>query len=195
MRGGPRPVPGGSAPRDLHTPAWQPLAPHAEPRHPATHADRFAPLSLAGLKYKLACGSLVFKFESKWVEFYEPALRSSVHVHKLPATEEGVDEADFAANSGALIRNVNASVEDVPFSSVRSTTTRVSLCPLALSRACACLPACRPASGTAAIGQGLTGPTPAACLPCSACHPARGVRLPGQRRCAGGRFGRAEIRP
>jgi hypothetical protein len=109
------------------------------------HADRFAPLSLAGLKYKLACGSLVFKFESKWVEFYEPALRSSVHVHKLPATEEGVDEADFAANSGALIRNVNASVADVPFSSVRSTTTRVSLCPLALSRARACLPAYLPA--------------------------------------------------
>lgn len=30
---------------------------------------------LAGLKYKMACGSMVFKFESTYKEFFEPALK------------------------------------------------------------------------------------------------------------------------
>lgn len=31
----------------------------------------------AGLKYKLACGGVVFKFESRYREFYEPGLKVS----------------------------------------------------------------------------------------------------------------------
>ena len=48
-----------------------------------------------GLKYKLACGSLVFKFESTFKEFYEPALKDGVHVVKLKE-----DPAVFEAETG-----------------------------------------------------------------------------------------------
>jgi hypothetical protein len=54
----------------------------------------------AALKYKLACGAVVFKFASKYVEFYEPGLRDGVHVVELPAQEHGVDEDEFLASSG-----------------------------------------------------------------------------------------------
>ena len=60
-----------------------------------------APYRPAGLKYKLACGSLVFKFDSKYREFYEPALQDGVHVVRLPATHEGVDPQQFTAFTGA----------------------------------------------------------------------------------------------
>lgn len=49
----------------------------------------------AGLKYKLACGSLVFKFESTFKEFYEPALEDGVHVVKLQE-----DVAKFDSETG-----------------------------------------------------------------------------------------------
>jgi len=54
----------------------------------------------AGLKYKLACAQLVVHFDSKYKEFYEPALEDGVHVVRVPATEEGVDEAEFFKYSG-----------------------------------------------------------------------------------------------
>lgn len=54
----------------------------------------------AGLKYKLACGQLVLKFESDFTEFYEPALKDGVHVVKLPAGPDGVDEIEFVRESG-----------------------------------------------------------------------------------------------
>ncbi len=49
----------------------------------------------AGLKYKMACGSLVFKFESTYKEFYEPALQDGVHVVKLKE-----DTAVFETETG-----------------------------------------------------------------------------------------------
>ena len=55
----------------------------------------------AGLKYKLACGSLVFKFASTYREFFEPALQDGVHVVRLPATHEGVDPQQFRAGRAA----------------------------------------------------------------------------------------------
>lgn len=54
----------------------------------------------AALKYKMACGSLVLKFASKYVEFYEPALVDGVHVVALEAEEDGVDEEQFFEVSG-----------------------------------------------------------------------------------------------
>jgi protein glucosyltransferase len=54
----------------------------------------------AGLKYKLACAQLVVHFDSKYKEFYEPALEDGVHVVRVPATEEGVDEEEFLKYSG-----------------------------------------------------------------------------------------------
>ena len=58
----------------------------------------------AGLKYKLACGSLVVHFDSPFTEFYEPALVDGVHVLRLPATEEGVDETEFFEKSAPKIK-------------------------------------------------------------------------------------------
>jgi hypothetical protein len=54
-----------------------------------------------GLKYKLACGSIVFKFASKYTEFFEPALQDGVHVVRLAATDSGVDPAVFVSQTGA----------------------------------------------------------------------------------------------
>ena len=54
----------------------------------------------AALKYKLACGSLVLKFDSFYQEFYEPALIDGVHVVKVEAERDGVDEARFFNVSG-----------------------------------------------------------------------------------------------
>ena len=42
----------------------------------------------AGLRYKLACGSVVFMFESKYQEFYYPALEPGVHYISLPEADE-----------------------------------------------------------------------------------------------------------
>lgn len=58
----------------------------------------------AALKYKLACGALVLKFDSVYREFYEPGLIDGVHVISLPAEEKGVDVVDFIANSAPKIR-------------------------------------------------------------------------------------------
>lgn len=58
----------------------------------------------AALKYKLACGALVLKFESIFKEFYEPGLVDGVHVISLPAGERGVDVEDFISNSAPKIR-------------------------------------------------------------------------------------------
>lgn len=60
----------------------------------------------AALKYKLACGAVVFKFDSKYEEFYEPALVDGVHVIKLPAKEDGIDERDFLENSAPRIKEI-----------------------------------------------------------------------------------------
>lgn len=57
----------------------------------------------SGLKYKLACGSIVFKFHSQFTEFYEPALQDDVHVVQLLATPKGVDVEHFKANTGSCI--------------------------------------------------------------------------------------------
>jgi Glycosyl transferase family 90 len=54
----------------------------------------------AGLKYKLACAQLVLHFDSKYKEFYEPALVDGVHVVRVPATDEGVDEEEFFEYTG-----------------------------------------------------------------------------------------------
>jgi len=56
----------------------------------------------AALKYKMACGALVLKFESKFEEFYEPALQDGVHVIKLDANDEGVDKERFFQESGTF---------------------------------------------------------------------------------------------
>jgi protein glucosyltransferase len=58
----------------------------------------------AGLKYKLACGSLVLKFSSKYEEFYEPGLKDGVHVVKLEASEDGVDKDQFFNVSAPKIK-------------------------------------------------------------------------------------------
>lgn len=58
----------------------------------------------AGLKYKLACGSLVIKFRSKFEEFYEPALKDEVHVVMVDATDDGVDEGGFFNVSAPKIK-------------------------------------------------------------------------------------------
>ncbi|KAL4853837.1 Golgi apparatus protein 1 [Chlorella vulgaris] len=60
----------------------------------------------AGLKYKLACGSIVFKFHSQYTEFYEPALQDDVHVVQLLATPKGVDVEHFKASTAPRIRAV-----------------------------------------------------------------------------------------
>ena len=54
----------------------------------------------AGLKYKLACGQVVLKFDSDYREFYEPALQDGVHVIKLSAQTDGVDQMEFVVVSG-----------------------------------------------------------------------------------------------
>lgn len=59
----------------------------------------------AGLKYKLACGSLVIKFTSKFEEFYEPALKDGVHVIQVDATDDGVDEGQFFNVSAPKIKS------------------------------------------------------------------------------------------
>ena len=63
----------------------------------------------AGLKYKLACASLVLHFDSKYKEFYEPALEDGIHVIRLPATEEGVDEEEFWTKS---VPKIKAAVQE-----------------------------------------------------------------------------------
>jgi protein glucosyltransferase len=73
----------------------------------------------AGLKYKLACGQLVVHFESKYQEFYEPALEDGVHVVRVPAEEEGVDEEEFFEYSAPKIKKavkaaLSGKVTDVP---------------------------------------------------------------------------------
>lgn len=59
----------------------------------------------AGLKYKLACGSLVIKFQSKFEEFYEPGLKDGVHAVMVEASHEGIDEGTFFNVSAPKIRN------------------------------------------------------------------------------------------
>lgn len=54
----------------------------------------------AGLKYKLACGSLVFKFESTYKEFYEPALQDGVHVVKVPEDPDKFESETCEAGGG-----------------------------------------------------------------------------------------------
>lgn len=54
----------------------------------------------AGLKYKLACGSLVFKFKSRYSEFWEPGLKPGVHFVEL---EE--EESAFHSRSVPLMRS------------------------------------------------------------------------------------------
>ena len=53
----------------------------------------------------MACGSLVFKLPSKWVEFYEPGIVAGKHYVELPAFKEGMpsdEEADeYLANVAA----------------------------------------------------------------------------------------------
>lgn len=46
----------------------------------------------AGLKYKLACGSVVFKFKSVYTEFWEPALKPDVHFIELAEEEDKFHE-------------------------------------------------------------------------------------------------------
>lgn len=58
----------------------------------------------AALKYKLACGSLVLRFESDYTEFYEPGLVDGTHVVSLKATHEGVDEEEFTKVSAPKIK-------------------------------------------------------------------------------------------
>eukprot|EP00887_Chlorella_sp_A99_P000462 scaffold17.g462.t1 len=60
----------------------------------------------AGLKYKLACGSLVFKFDSTFKEFYEPALQDGVHVVRLKSTNDGVDPQQFKGETVPRIKEV-----------------------------------------------------------------------------------------
>ncbi|KAL4418909.1 hypothetical protein ABPG77_004062 [Micractinium sp. CCAP 211/92] len=59
-----------------------------------------------GLKYKMACGSMVFKFESTYKEFFEPALQDQYHVVKLPAKHDGVDEGWFQNFTAPKIKEV-----------------------------------------------------------------------------------------
>ncbi len=42
----------------------------------------------AGLKYKLACGSVVLKFKSQYSEFWEPAIKPDVHYVELEEDED-----------------------------------------------------------------------------------------------------------
>ena len=58
----------------------------------------------AGLKYKLACGSLVIKFKSKFEEFFEPGLEDGVHAVMVDASHEGVDEGTFFNVSAPRIK-------------------------------------------------------------------------------------------
>ena len=59
----------------------------------------------AALKYKLACGSMVIKFTSKFKEFYEPAVKDGVHVIQVEATDDGVDESTFYNVTAPKIKN------------------------------------------------------------------------------------------
>lgn len=59
-----------------------------------------------GLKYKLACGSIVFKFASKYTEFFEPALIDNVHVVRLAATDTGVDPHVFTSQTGPRLQGI-----------------------------------------------------------------------------------------
>ncbi|KAL6774600.1 hypothetical protein ACKKBG_A25610 [Auxenochlorella protothecoides x Auxenochlorella symbiontica] len=59
----------------------------------------------AALKYRLACGALVFKVPSKWVEFYEPGLEAGVHYVELPPYEhEGGDAKRYVQEAAPLIK-------------------------------------------------------------------------------------------
>lgn len=58
----------------------------------------------AGLKYKLACGSLVIKFTSEFTEFFEPAIRDSVHVVEAAATHDGVNRDAFLSEAAPRIK-------------------------------------------------------------------------------------------
>ncbi len=49
----------------------------------------------------MACGAVVVKFDSQFEEFYEPALKDGVHMVRVPATQDGVDEQQFMRDSGA----------------------------------------------------------------------------------------------
>jgi protein glucosyltransferase len=60
----------------------------------------------AGLKYKLACAQVVVHFDSEYKEFYEPALVDGVHVVRVPATGEGVDEEEFFNYSAPKIKKI-----------------------------------------------------------------------------------------
>ncbi|KAG7670644.1 hypothetical protein KSW81_003201 [Nannochloris sp. 'desiccata'] len=60
----------------------------------------------AGLKYKLACAQLVLHFDSKYKEFYEPALEDGVHMVRVPAMDEGVEEEEFFDYSAPKIKKV-----------------------------------------------------------------------------------------
>ncbi|KAL4516541.1 hypothetical protein Ndes2526B_g05132 [Nannochloris sp. 'desiccata'] len=60
----------------------------------------------AGLKYKLACAQLVLHFDSKYKELYEPALEDGVHMVRVPATDEGVEEKEFFDYSAPKIKKV-----------------------------------------------------------------------------------------
>jgi len=59
----------------------------------------------AGLKYKLACGSMVIKFTSKYKEFYEPAVKDGIHVVQVEATDDGVNESTFYNVTAPKIKN------------------------------------------------------------------------------------------
>lgn len=68
---------------------------------PARRPRLLAPPPPAALKYRLACGALVFKVPSKWVEFYEPGLEAGVHYVELPPYEhEGGDAKRYVQEAG-----------------------------------------------------------------------------------------------
>lgn len=58
----------------------------------------------AGLKYKLACGSLVIQFSSDYKEFFEPAIKDGEHVVLVEAKSKGVDEEQFYKTSAPKIK-------------------------------------------------------------------------------------------
>lgn len=56
----------------------------------------------AGLKYKLACGSLVLKFRSPYSEFFEPGLLPGVHYVDLVDEKEKLETEAFPAIKAAV---------------------------------------------------------------------------------------------
>lgn len=79
----------------------------------------------AGLKYKLACGSVVFYTDSTYSEWYYPALEDGVHVIRLPGKKlENHPNADLSEFEHiavpiikAVIEATNNSTEEVALAS------------------------------------------------------------------------------